>query len=59
MHAYDLGRPVITFAPVAESPDCLWVSVDAHWADENPSPDTPSRVRLVRFTLDLVSLNSR
>ncbi|KAF8268724.1 hypothetical protein EI94DRAFT_1800138 [Lactarius quietus] len=34
VHTHDLGRPVVTFTPMAGSPDCLWVSVDAHWAVE-------------------------
>ncbi len=55
MHARDLGRPVVTFAPVAGSPDCVWVSLDAHWGNEGSSPDTPSHVRLVQFALDSVS----
>ncbi|KAI9453036.1 WD40 repeat-like protein [Lactarius psammicola] len=54
VHTHDFGRPVITFAPVAGSPDCVWVSVDANWGDKgpSPSPDTPSHVRLVRLALD-------
>ncbi|KAI9444512.1 hypothetical protein H4582DRAFT_2070245 [Lactarius indigo] len=55
VHAYDLGRPIITFAPVTGSPDCVWVSVDAHWSEEGPSPDKPSHVRLVRLALDSAS----
>lgn len=55
VHAHDFGRPVIAFTPVAGSPDCVWVSVDAHWADEGLSPDTPSHVRLVRLALDSAS----
>ncbi|KAH9031566.1 WD40 repeat-like protein [Lactarius hengduanensis] len=55
VHAHDLCGPVITFAPLTGSPDCVWVSVDAHWADGGPSPDTPSHVRLVRLALDSAS----
>ncbi|KAI0306130.1 WD40-repeat-containing domain protein [Multifurca ochricompacta] len=51
IHAHDFGRPVITFAPVTGSLDCVWVSVDAHWADEGLSPDVPSHMRLVQLTL--------
>ncbi|KAH8987773.1 WD40 repeat-like protein [Lactarius hatsudake] len=55
VHAHDLCGPVITFAPLTGSPDCVWVSVDTHWADGGPSPDTPSHVRLVRLALDSAS----
>ncbi|KAH9166877.1 WD40 repeat-like protein [Lactarius sanguifluus] len=55
VHAHDLCGPVITFAPLTGSPDCVWVSVDAHCADEGPSPDAPSHVRLVRLALDSAS----
>jgi hypothetical protein len=59
LHAHDLGRPVITFTSVAGSPDCVWVSVDAHWAGDGSSFDALSaRVRLLRLALDSVSYNS-
>ena len=54
IHKHDFGRPVITFAPVAGSPDGVWVSLDAHWRNEGPSPDVPSHVKLVRLGPDLV-----
>jgi len=52
VHAHDLGRPIITFAPVAGSPNCLWVSVDADWADRD---DTSSHVKMLQLGLDSVS----
>ncbi|KAI0247099.1 hypothetical protein BJV78DRAFT_1285811 [Lactifluus subvellereus] len=52
VHAHDFGRPVVTFAPVDGSTDCIWVSLDAHWTDEGPSPGVTPHVRLVRLTLD-------
>ncbi|KAH9070678.1 WD40 repeat-like protein [Lactarius deliciosus] len=51
VHAHDLCGPVITFAPLTGSPDCMWVSVDTHWANS----DTPSYVRLVRLAQDSAS----
>ena len=54
VHAHDFGRPVVTFAPVAGSPDLIFVSLDAHWSDEGSSPDVPSHVRLVRLGIDSV-----
>ena len=59
VHAHDLGRPVITFTPVTGSLDCLWVSVDANWADRGPSLDTPSHVKMLRLALDSVSRSSQ
>ena len=59
VHAHDLGRPVITFASVVESPDRVWVSVDAHWAGAGSSSDSPSaHVRLLQLALDSVSCDS-
>ena len=59
VHAHDLGRPVITFASVDKSPDCVWVSVDAHWAGAGSSSDSPSaHVRLLQLALDSVSCDS-
>ena len=56
VHAHDLGRPVIAFASVVGSPDCVWVSVDAHWAGAGSSPDASSaHVRLLQLALDSVS----
>jgi tRNA (guanine-N(7)-)-methyltransferase subunit TRM82 len=54
VHAHDFGRPVVTFAPLDGSPDCIWVSLDAHWTDDGPSPDVTPHVRLVRLRLDSV-----
>ena len=59
VHAHDLGRPVITFASVDKSPDCVWVSVDAHWAGAGSSSDAPSaHVLLLQLALDSVSCDS-
>ena len=59
VHAHDLGLPVITFASVVESPDRVWVSVDAHWAGASSSSDVPStHVRLLQLALDSVSCDS-
>jgi len=55
VHAHDLGRPVVTFAPVSGSSELILVSLDAHWSDEGSSPDVPSHVRLVRLGLDSAS----
>ena len=57
VHYYDLARPVVTFTPVSGSPDCVFVSLDAHWSDEGPSHDVPLHVRLVRLGLDSVRRN--
>src|SRR6267154_3512322 len=57
VHNYDLGRPVVTFTPVPGSPDCVWVSLDAHWSGERPSHDVPLHVRLVRLGPDSVRRN--
>ncbi|KAI9447148.1 WD40 repeat-like protein [Russula earlei] len=51
VNAHGFGRPIVTFTPVPGSPDGVWVSLDAHWADEGPSPELPSHVRLVRLGL--------
>ncbi|KAF8490021.1 WD40 repeat-like protein [Russula emetica] len=55
VHNHDLGRPVVTFTPVSGSPDCVCVSLDAHWSGEGPSPDVPLHVRLVRLGPDSAS----
>ena len=54
IYTHDLGRPVVTFALVAGSPDCVWVSLDTHWPHEGSSADVSSLVRLVRVGPDLV-----
>jgi hypothetical protein len=54
VHAHDFGRPIVTFSTVDGSPDCIWVSLDAHWTDEGQSPAVNSHMRLVRLTLDSV-----
>jgi hypothetical protein len=54
VHAHDFGCPVVTFTPVAESPDLIFVSLDAHWSDKGSTPNVPSHVRLVRLGLDSV-----
>ncbi len=54
VHTYDFGRSVVTFTPVAGSPDCVWVSLHAHRKGEGPSPDVSSHVRLVRLGPDSV-----
>lgn len=57
VHNHDLGRPIVTFTPVSGSPDCVCVSLDAHWSGEGSSPDVPIHVRLVRLGLDSVRRN--
>lgn len=54
IHNHELGRPVLTFAPVSGSLDCVYVSLDAHWSGGDPSPDVPFHVRLVRLGPNLV-----
>ncbi|KAH9059106.1 WD40 repeat-like protein [Lactarius vividus] len=55
VYAHDLCGPVITFAPLTGSPDCAWVSVDAHWADGGASLDTPSHASEVSPSPPLLS----
>jgi len=55
VHAHDLGRPIVAFAPVAGSLDCVWVSLDAHWNNEGSSPDVVPHVRLIRLGRDSAS----
>lgn len=57
VHNYNLGRPVVNFTPVSGSPDCVCVSLDAHWSREGPSHDVPLHVRLVRLGPDSVRRN--
>jgi hypothetical protein len=57
VYNYDLGRPVVTFTPVSGSPDCVYVSLDAHWSGEGPSHGVPLHVRLVRLGPDSVRRN--
>ena len=57
VHSYDLSRPVVTFTPVSGSPNCVCVSLDAHWSGEGPSHDVPIHVKLVRLGPDSVRRN--
>ncbi|KAI0271064.1 WD40-repeat-containing domain protein [Russula aff. rugulosa BPL654] len=59
VHSYDLSRPVVTFTPVSGSPNCVCVSLDAHWSGEGPSHDVPIHASEVSPAPPLVStLNS-
>ena len=59
VHAHDFGHPIVAFALVSGSLDCVWASLDPHWNNEGSSPDVLPHVRLVRLGLDSVNIEHR